>query len=448
MMRDKQGVVGDVARALGGSLVAPPINPAHIKRYFGDLKGFGAVDELVAIVTGGLPVNAVATGVDLEHALQYGNHPSVNEHLPAVWKKIGKDVRREKCLVIQKSSAHEIPILRVSPLAAVVTHKVRIINDLSFDVQSRGEKGGLNGDTDPDTVPQCLCAHALPKFLDELVTLRNKFPVEKILMSKADVSDAFRNVRVDPDQAPNFCYTVGDLVVIDFRLTFGWSGSPGFWGVISAAAEHAHCNTTLKSSQLLEEGKTMMAHVKVVDRWEEGTPTPIPPDAKIRAHSGGEISDPFFTTVYVDDYLLIRVQHSDDDKSALTASATLASDHVRLFCPGEEGVTPILAPKKSTDWDSKIDALGFTINSHTMRISFPREKADAIKRLLLEQWPLNRKRATARDVLSMAGKLWNLTYVVRAGRYFVWRLLRLTGLHDASARKNQKRVVELGRVSR
>ena len=46
-------------------------------------------------------------------------------------------------------------------------------------------------------------------------------------MSKADASDAFRNVRVDPDQAHNFCYTVGDLVVIDVRLTFGWSGSPG-----------------------------------------------------------------------------------------------------------------------------------------------------------------------------------------------------------------------------
>ena len=58
---------------------------------------------------------------------------------------------------------------------------------------------------------------------------------------------------------------------------------------------------------------------------------------------------------------------------------------------------------------------------------------------------MSRRRATARDVLSVAGKLWNLTYVVRAGRYLVRRLLRLTGLHDASARKNQNRTVELGR---
>ena len=55
------------------------------------------------------------------------------------------------------------------------------------------------------------------------------------MVSKADASDAFRNVRVDPDQAHNFCYTVGDLVVIDFRLTFRWSGFPGYWGVMTAA---------------------------------------------------------------------------------------------------------------------------------------------------------------------------------------------------------------------
>ena len=53
-----------------------------------------------------------------------------------------------------------------------MTHKVRIINDFSFAEQSREKKGGLNRNTDPDTVPQCLCAQALPMVLDELFTLR------------------------------------------------------------------------------------------------------------------------------------------------------------------------------------------------------------------------------------------------------------------------------------
>ena len=77
---------------------------------------------------------------------------------------------------IQKSAAHEIPNLSISPLAAVVPHTVRIINGIPFDVQSKKKKGGLNGETDPDTVPQYLCAEALSKVLDELVTLRNNSP--------------------------------------------------------------------------------------------------------------------------------------------------------------------------------------------------------------------------------------------------------------------------------
>ena len=97
-----RGVVGDVSRAIEGSLVAPTIDPVHIRRYFGDLEGFGAVDELVRIVTGGVPVQAAATGADLGHALQYGNHLGVNEQLPAVWGKNGEEVRRQKSLVMKK----------------------------------------------------------------------------------------------------------------------------------------------------------------------------------------------------------------------------------------------------------------------------------------------------------------------------------------------------------
>ena len=184
---------------------------------------------------------------DLASALNYGNHRSADEHLPLIWKKLAEDVRRERCLVIQKSAAYEIPNLRVSPLGAVVTHKVRIINDLSFDAHNKGVKGGLNADTDVDSVPPSLCAEALPKFLSELVSLRAKNPKLRILMSTTDVNDAYRNVRVEPEQAHNFSYVVDDLVVIDFRLTFGWTGSPGHFGVMASAAEHSHCNTNLES---------------------------------------------------------------------------------------------------------------------------------------------------------------------------------------------------------
>ena len=74
------------------------------------------------------------------------------------------------------------------------------------------------------------------------------------MKSKAGVLDAFRNVRLDSHQAHNFCYTVGDLVVITFRLTFGWSG-PQHWGVLAEAAEHSHCHTSLDSGQCPVKGR-------------------------------------------------------------------------------------------------------------------------------------------------------------------------------------------------
>ena len=78
---------------------------------------------------------------DLESALRYGNNRSAEKHLSLIWKKIGEDVRREKCLVIDKTAAHEVPNVRVLPLGAVGTHKVRVINDLSFDCVQQSKKG-------------------------------------------------------------------------------------------------------------------------------------------------------------------------------------------------------------------------------------------------------------------------------------------------------------------
>ena len=115
MARQYLGAVGDVARALEGSLVAPPVDALIIKRYFGDLKGFGAINDLITLVTKAMPVKAAPVGGGLDRAFRYGNHRSAAEHLPAIWEKIGEDVRRQKCLVIQKSAAHNPEPTGVTP---------------------------------------------------------------------------------------------------------------------------------------------------------------------------------------------------------------------------------------------------------------------------------------------------------------------------------------------
>ena len=62
---------------------------------------------------------------------------------------------------------------------------------------------------------------------------------------------------------------------------------------MASAAEHAHCNTDLSNVQLLPEGVNMMEHVEIVDRWEVGDPTPVPPDAKKSCEQGGKAVELF-----------------------------------------------------------------------------------------------------------------------------------------------------------
>lgn len=236
------------------------------------------------------------------------------------------------------------------------------------------------------------------------------------------------------------------LIVTYLRLTFGWLGSPKFWRVFAAAAENVHGIITLESAWLLDEEKEMMARVKVVEAWEEGKTTTVPPYAKFKPHPGVRKSDPFLTTVHIDDLLLVRVRQADTDRSPLVASASFASECVRLFRPPvEDAVTPIFAPKKSTDWDTTMDALGSISNSHTLRIHFPRQKPEATNALLYDRWSVRRRRENARDELSVADKLRNHPYVVRAGRYCVWEVLELTALSDSDNGKQLKHSARFNR---
>ena len=200
------GSVGDVATGIGGTLVLPPFNVDDVKNHFGEVKGFPGISDLVEIIKHGVPVITSATPTDPRQALQYGNHSSIQEHRSTVWKKLCEDVRRNRCLVFTREAAAKIVGLRVAPLGDVVTRKVRTINDYSFDpTTARGEKGGLNRDTVSEEAPPCLCGEALPALLNVLTDLRIRFPNRGILLAKADFTEAFRNVKVAPDQAQK-CY--------------------------------------------------------------------------------------------------------------------------------------------------------------------------------------------------------------------------------------------------
>lgn len=101
------------------------------------------------------------------------------------------------------------------------------------------------------------------------------------------------------DQAQIFCHVIDDILVADSRLAFGWA--EGF-RELASAAEHTHYHTTIRNAAILPEGRGMMAHVKKAEPWEEGKSTVVPEEAQVRPASGGGLLDPFFASVYVDDF--------------------------------------------------------------------------------------------------------------------------------------------------
>ena len=90
MMRDSRGRVGDVARSLGGILVTPPVDPDYMRRYFGELKRFPKIHELITTVSGRVLVIAPPSQADLESALRYGDRRSAEEHHHLIWEKSAK----------------------------------------------------------------------------------------------------------------------------------------------------------------------------------------------------------------------------------------------------------------------------------------------------------------------------------------------------------------------
>ena len=128
----------------------------------------------------------------------------------------------------------------------------------------------------------------------------------------------------------------------------------------------------------------------------------------------------------------------------LLASASLASDHFRLFGNRRETDPPLLAARKVTSWDTKLEVLGWEIDTVGMTITLPPAKLVQL-RDLLRQWPNDRVSASEVELRSLTGKLLHVCEVVRPGKFFVRRMLNQLGL---SASKPWRDNLKMRRPSR
>ena len=140
---------------------------------------------------------------------------------------------------------------------------------------------------------------------------------------------------------------------------------------------------------------------------------------------GGGADDPAFVAFYMDDAISAEVQWDAEGVRCLDLSRPLAFIHEKAMDERSEGEEPLLSRKKVT---TQQKVLGYDIDTESMAIALPTRKVDHL-RARVAKWTAERQSATVREVLVLAGKLHHASFVIRPGRYFVRRLLRLSNLH-------------------
>ena len=143
----------------------------------------------------------------------------------------------------------------------------------------------MNSTTDWDEIRTCALAGVMHEVVQRVIGLRVKFGDRApILIHKMDVMNAFRKIPVDPDGARVFRYVLGEFLFTYLRLQFGWRGSPGWWGIISAAMQHAQRNNTRASALFSPAGDRSVEHVTVAQKTRRSV---VSWPAECRENGGG-----------------------------------------------------------------------------------------------------------------------------------------------------------------
>jgi hypothetical protein len=155
-------------------------------------------------------------------------------------------------------------------------------------------------------------------------------------------------------------------------------------------------------------------------------------EAAISGVQGGGPEDPFFSRAYVDDTLQAEVMWYKDGRRCLSSSKQLTSLYVKGL-GRRDGVRPdVMAADKAESWSTEMEGLGVEVDTEAMTVQLSEKRRGQLIDITREggEWHRGRTEATAAEVRSMVGRLGAMTFVVRAGRYFTWKMLQQEGMNE------------------
>lgn len=406
--------------AVGGELIGPHLDAARILAHFDD-----AQDIAAEASHGIIPPLTLNPPADNAARQRHGNMPSAHACAPEILSTLINDARLGRVLLFPIDDAHA-PHTFISPLGGVVQKsKTRSIVNLSHGTSA---DPSVNERTDFTSVPPCDIGNVFADFLKKCYHLRLKYPTGHLVFGKVDVADAFRQLRMHPAFASVFSYTWNGLLVVDLRLAFGWTGSPGFffrWASHVVKFIQSH-----RPSDITPEVEAFLGPEWVSRQSVEAPGThpivPLPPDPLVDLSIVSAVgNDPFYWSgAYIDD--TGSVEHNIDGR-VQALSKTILQAHFLLYGPPRPGLPPPVKAAKITNFGSTGEFLGVGIDLNRMVVFLPADKRAELSHLLSTEWPTTRRTATPRELMSLIGKLRSWAYCVRNGRFFLRRIRNAIG---------------------
>jgi hypothetical protein len=186
------------------------------------------------------PIDEQQRKLDILQGLQFGNHKGATSKPDLLRTLCNKDVIHGYALPLPLSHIHRIPGLHLAPMNIAAQNTIdehgriipkdRLTHDQSF-VYEEGSGTSVNTRTRKEELAPCMFGGCLRRMLNYIVTLRLKFPGQRIVMSKIDFKSAYRRMHLNVEMARQTCTHLPQdgILLMALRLTFGGTACPSEW---------------------------------------------------------------------------------------------------------------------------------------------------------------------------------------------------------------------------
>lgn len=181
-------------------------------------------------------------------------HPSLKEYLDEAAEQLWKDAQKGRVLILEDHGAEELDGVVSVPMARVP----KMMPDRTLSSKGRliWDATPVNQTCTKENHPPAL----QPKHAEMARTIlwwKLRYPHTKVLLSKKDISDAFKwvpvrleDTRLFAADMPGHAFGLATPVTVIYNtLTFGWCGAPGEFMLYAWLAKLAHASYAPTSPQ-------------------------------------------------------------------------------------------------------------------------------------------------------------------------------------------------------